>query len=1031
MPFPEWLQNIVNGAVVTGSNLFVQSTIIVTTGLFAAYAMRKRGAAVQSVILRIFLTAVLLSPALSFILHRSGIKSVTFDVPQIHVSKKSIPAPRTRLIQKTSEIPGKKSSDTIVYEKRKENATVNTLKQESIGSTVFDRNREKTSIPHKETAAVPRHIAPAPLSRKTVHGMDSRQALRAAVYILMTMVWSAASFLLLIKFLLENLYLVYLRKSSVEAKQSYLDTCGSIAFELGIQTPIVLQNPNTSSPFVMGLFKPRIILPMGKHERALPEREVFLHELAHLKRHDPLWNHLSRASKIIIPFQPLLWILARKITETSDFVCDDYVMNSVNNRRMYARRLAHLAKRYHPRGYEIRTTGVGFISFTSSLRRRIERILDVTHTLSLKAGMRIVLYISCICALVTFVTGLIGLRGKSFVSESFASGNISGRNKKKSTDKITEADRSAGDFSFKPASSADSPPKTVSDPVTDTPVIERATPTDTETIGAVIPTVSDDIHAATAFRLPQTTETDGENEIPEKIPETVTDNETGADNTDGITAIGRSIDQPGENGDDIISADHENNTVISGDSGTTDGSTHTSLTRFEPVSPLGAAMVGENESDVPTPVTVQISYNYRDADRNNPDERKWSDIYQAADRNQKCPIWSPDGNHIAYSDPSYGIWMIPCGGGEPVLVYDNYQNIRLPKFNFTLAGLETLSFSPDGREIAFTLEVFDREKGTDFDFLYDSLLNNKSYPDYDPFHIIACVNIETGEKRIIAEDTRSGSWSRDGRYFVYVRESSPELHVMDLNSGEDRVIMNGSALSPCFSDQNREIYFSRESTGGSVEIFRIPREGGTPEQLTFPGKDNPVQTRIVTDCSPDGEWILFTGIRAERSFLGAFNTLSGSLREIFPGEPLSQCSGKFSSDGKKICFYISTTDRLGPVQKLYLCKNTLPSEALRIPSAEADTAPDSFTLTGNFPNPFNASTTIQFTLPSGGFTRLTVYNVLGQKIRELVAGEMQQGTYSIVWNGKNDYGMTVSNGTYISHLQLGNLSATRRMMLIK
>ena len=74
---------------------------------------------------------------------------------------------------------------------------------------------------------------------------------------------------------------------------------------------------------------------------------------------------------------------------------------------------------------------------------------------------------------------------------------------------------------------------------------------------------------------------------------------------------------------------------------------------------------------------------------------------------------------------------------------------------------------------------------------------------------------------------------------------------------------------------------------------------------------------------------------------------------------------------------------------------------------------------------------IEFMLPSDGFVRMSVYNILGQKIRELSVGEMSQGTHSIVWNGKDDNGMTVSNGTYISHLQLGNQTTTRRMMLLK
>ena len=84
-----------------------------------------------------------------------------------------------------------------------------------------------------------------------------------------------------------------------------------------------------------------------------------------------------------------------------------------------------------------------------------------------------------------------------------------------------------------------------------------------------------------------------------------------------------------------------------------------------------------------------------------------------------------------------------------------------------------------------------------------------------------------------------------------------------------------------------------------------------------------------------------------------------------------------------------------------------------------------------YPNPFNPSTTITFTLPTDGHTSLTVYNLAGQKVATLVNGQMNAGNHSIVWDGKDDTGSAVAAGVYFTRLDMGNTVATGKMVLIK
>ena len=93
--------------------------------------------------------------------------------------------------------------------------------------------------------------------------------------------------------------------------------------------------------------------------------------------------------------------------------------------------------------------------------------------------------------------------------------------------------------------------------------------------------------------------------------------------------------------------------------------------------------------------------------------------------------------------------------------------------------------------------------------------------------------------------------------------------------------------------------------------------------------------------------------------------------------------------------------------------------------------PEQLKIKANYPNPFNLSTTISFTLPYAGFTTLSVYNVAGQKVRELVSSYLPSGEHSVVWNGYDDSGIPVSSGIYFSGLDNGQQRAAGRMLMVK
>ena len=86
----------------------------------------------------------------------------------------------------------------------------------------------------------------------------------------------------------------------------------------------------------------------------------------------------------------------------------------------------------------------------------------------------------------------------------------------------------------------------------------------------------------------------------------------------------------------------------------------------------------------------------------------------------------------------------------------------------------------------------------------------------------------------------------------------------------------------------------------------------------------------------------------------------------------------------------------------------------------------------NYPNPFNPVTTIQYALPTATDVELTVYNVVGQAVRTLVAEHQCAGHYAVEWDATDDRGHSMSAGMYFYRLQAGGqFLAVEKMLLLK
>jgi hypothetical protein len=89
-------------------------------------------------------------------------------------------------------------------------------------------------------------------------------------------------------------------------------------------------------------------------------------------------------------------------------------------------------------------------------------------------------------------------------------------------------------------------------------------------------------------------------------------------------------------------------------------------------------------------------------------------------------------------------------------------------------------------------------------------------------------------------------------------------------------------------------------------------------------------------------------------------------------------------------------------------------------------SPKKFKLEQNFPNPFNPTTIISYSIPEGSFVQMRVYNILGEQVAQLVNERKEAGKYNVQFDASN-----LQSGIYIYQITAGNFSQVRKMMLVK
>lgn len=168
---------------------------------------------------------------------------------------------------------------------------------------------------------------------------------------------------------------------------------GAEAFESGL----------VATPLAIGVTSPRIILPttwtMWPEEKV---RAVLAHELAHIRRRDPLVGFLAHVNRCVFWFHPLAWWLERKLAATAEDACDDAAVRAIGQPRRYAEVLLDIADAVRRRGSRVSWQGVG-VDGNGLLSQRIDRILGGDLFRDISRTRKVIVAVTCAAAIVLAV----------------------------------------------------------------------------------------------------------------------------------------------------------------------------------------------------------------------------------------------------------------------------------------------------------------------------------------------------------------------------------------------------------------------------------------------------------------------------------------------------------------------------------------------------------------------------------------------------------------------------------------------------
>jgi len=290
-------------------------------------------------------------------------------------------------------------------------------------------------------------------------------------------------------------------------------------------------------------------------------------------------------------------------------------------------------------------------------------------------------------------------------------------------------------------------------------------------------------------------------------------------------------------------------------------------------------------------------------------------------------------------------------------------------------------------------------------------------------------------------DTSAFASARNGRAYYFLNEQRlEELAIPYPGASEDlpaeapKQIADASALTlTAIQDRRRtasvKAGLAPEASAGrdAYDQFAPPGYFETASLQFVNEQVDPTYTTLATEYRPSGHpgytFDLTLAAAAPQDVqLHADGLEAFADRQVLLANP---------ETGRTYDLHAQPTVRIHADEKATSLKLILGDPAY-VDEAVSTVVPQALTLRPNYPNPFGARTTIEYTLPEQQAVELVIYDILGRRVRTLAKGDAQRaGVHRIDWDGRNQAGKPVSSGVYLARLTVEGQVKVRRMVLVR
>ncbi len=302
------------------------------------------------------------------------------------------------------------------------------------------------------------------------------------------------------------------------------------------------------------------------------------------------------------------------------------------------------------------------------------------------------------------------------------------------------------------------------------------------------------------------------------------------------------------------------------------------------------------------------------------------------------------------------------------------------------------------------------------------LINNTGIVDSD-----LIVFLDSSEGKIVQRISPTGLrlWSDEGRCILNPNEDESIIDVVYVNPI--------SFLYSSFSQSMTRVTFQQLDSSGFLLL-----EPTGPVVIDPLSNMNSVQLRAFTNGSFICAWTSFGSImeQGDNIYLRQISpqgTLMSDTAQVFCDARYNQNSISMATLGNQAMLAWSD-DRAGIISSEYAINAVWSNIYNSLPVANADPIELNAVLMNlnNYPNPFNPTTNISFTLTKRSKVDLYIYNLKGQLVKELLAdSELRSGKHCVSWDGRDMHGNSVSSGIYYYSISNNETCLKRKMVLLK